>query len=151
MPLPKGKQEVFAQHLAANGNASAAWLAATGGNPAYSDANGSKWAGKTAVMARVVWLRSAAESHLRQKGEAESRAVFLSIAEKREKLARIARACPSEAGPDNPDSIAIMTKAGPFFTFPDKIQAMKLDNDLAGDGSDAGAADALTELLARLQ
>jgi phage terminase small subunit len=42
-------------------------------------------------------------------------------------------------------------KYGTEYKLPNKLSAIILDNDLAGDGSDANAADALAELLGRVR
>lgn len=75
----------------------------------------------------------------------------LTLAEKRIRLARYVRGQPKDAKRDNEDCELMMTKAGPRYVFPSKLAAIKLDNDLAGEGSEAGADNALTELLTRIR
>lgn len=87
---------------------------------------------------------------LRAKADEKAGSAVLTLMEKRMKLARIVRAKPSDASEDNEDCETVMTKAGPFTTFPDKLAAIKLDNDLAGEGSEAGAQDEIAAMLARL-
>lgn len=94
---------------------------------------GSRMAENGGIVARKNWLQSQAAT-----------ATVLTITEKREFLARVVRAKPSAAGPDNPDSTVAMSKAGPYYSFPDKIAAIKLDNDLGGDGADAALAITIT-------
>lgn len=151
-PLRKEKHEAFATHYAVNGNAAQAWLAATAGNPAHSDVNGSKWKSNGSIRARVAWLKAEAERLLSAKHDDQQRPVLLTIMEKRQFCARLLRAKATELPADSDLWQGIeQGKEGLKFRLPSKLDAIKLDNDLAGDGSDAAAADALTELLARLQ
>lgn len=152
MPLPKAAHEAFAVHFALHGNASAAWQYATSGNPAHADANGSKWQKNSSITARVAWLRAEADRQLREKQDAEQRPALLSIMEKREFCARVLRAKVGGLPHDSDLWQSIeYTKDGRKYRLPSKDAIIKIDNDLAGEGSEAGANDALTQLLARLQ
>ena len=92
------------------------------------------------VSQRVEWLKQQAASD-----------TVLSIKEKREFIARVFRAKPSEAGMENSDCQLVMTKMGPAALFPDVTALIKIDNDLAGEGSEAKGQGALANLLGRLR
>ncbi len=89
-------------------------------------------------------------ARLRKLAEEKAGGPVLSLAEKRMRIARIVRAKPSEASADNEDCQIQVTKMGPVYVFPDKLAAIKLDNDLSGQGSEATANDALGALLTRI-
>ena len=85
----------------------------------------------------------------RQRAAAERLAgsSVLTLVEKRGFLARVVRAKVALLPPD----FDLWTTIGKgHLRIADKIAAIKLDNDLAGTGSEAGADDALTQLLQRV-
>ncbi len=129
-PLEGEGHEAFAAHFAVHGNASQAWLLATGGMPHHANANGSKWAKKGSIAARVAWIKNAADELLRQKADKKNRAIVLTVARKREILCDIA-----EDGEKDSD----------------RINAIKEDNDMAGEGATAGALISLAEQLSNIR
>jgi hypothetical protein len=76
----------------------------------------------------------------------------LTIAEKRDFIARLVKAKVSEisASSDLWQSVK-QNEFGIEYKLPGKLEAIKLDNDLAGEGSEATAADALAGLLGRIR
>ena len=75
----------------------------------------------------------------------------LTIAEKRDFIARVVR-CKVGEEPHDSD-LWSSVKVGPQgaeYRLPDKLAAIKADNDLAGDGSEAEGSDALAEFLRTL-
>ncbi len=113
-------------HYAVNGNAAQAWQHATGGSSDHSNANGSKWLKLGSIPVRIEWLKEEAERRLRKKADKEQAPILLTLMRKRTILAQIAEVGGKDA---------------------DRIAAIKADNDLAGDGSEAKAADTLTEFM----
>ena len=88
----------------------------------------------------------------RQRAEAEKIAgsSVLTCAEKRIFFARVVRASPALL-PEESDLWQSIkrTESGTEFRLPDKLAAIKGDNDLAGTGKEAEANDALTQMLMR--
>ena len=125
-PLPDARHEAFAAHYAVNGNAAQAWLASGGDNPGTADVQGSKWIKRGGIPARIEWLKAEAERKLRKKADKEQAPVLLTLMRKRTILAQIAELGGKDA---------------------DRIAAIKADNDLAGEGSEAKAADTLAEFM----
>lgn len=127
--------------------AEAAWLES---HPKCSKASASANASEAL---RNPKLRAEIES-LRKRADEMKGGAVLTLRQKREMLAQIATAKPEDAGPDNPLAVLAMSKAGPYYTFPDKLQAIKIDNDLSGDGAEAEGNKALggmAALIARLR
>jgi phage terminase small subunit len=84
---------------------------------------------------------------LRAKADTLAGSAVLMLMEKR---IRIVRASPATLARESDLWQSIKeTEAGTEFRMPDKLAAIKLDNDLAGEGSEAESQDALGELLAR--
>jgi hypothetical protein len=79
--------------------------------------------------------------------EAHTKTVMI-IREKREFLARVVRCKVFEEPPESDVWASIKhTEHGLEMKLPDKIAAIKADNDLAGEGSEAEGRDALREML----
>lgn len=136
MPL-NGPRQKFAEGIAMGLSATDAYMAAyPAATPANAAKNTSRLTKNDEIMREVERIRAAAAL---LPGSA-----FLTIQEKRNFLARVVRSKPSDAGPNNPDSIVAMSKAGPYYTFPDKLRALAEDNDLAGDGAEASLAITIT-------
>jgi hypothetical protein len=76
----------------------------------------------------------------------------LTIAEKREFLARVVR-CKAAVEPHDSDLWnGVEAVDGTIrYKLPDKMRAIALDNDLAGEGAEAGGQKALGELVKRLR
>ena len=125
-PLPDARHEAFAVHYAVNGNAAQAWQHCTGGDGSHADANGSKWLKRGSIPARIEWLKAEAERRLQKKAEKEQAPVLLTLMRKRTILAQIAETGGKDA---------------------DRISAIKADNDLAGEGSEAKAATSIVDAL----
>ena len=105
-------------------------------------AHGARLMAKPEIRAELGRLRSLAEQ---QAGGA-----VLTLMEKRIFLARIVRACIAKL-PEDSDLWASIkrTEAGVEFRLPCKLAAIREDNDLAGEGSEAEVQDAISEMLAR--
>lgn len=88
---------------------------------------------------------------LRAKADEKAGSAVLTLAEKKSFIARLLRAKPGQLEQDSDLWQSIKLSAnGIEMRLPDKLAAIKLDNDLSGDGSEAGANDALTALLERV-
>lgn len=90
----------------------------------------------------------------RQRAEAEKIAgsSVLTCAEKRMFFARVVRAQVAKLSEDSDLWQSIKrTKEGVEYRLPDKLGAIKADNNLAGDGKEAEANDELTALLIRIR
>lgn len=142
-----GPQRKFCEGIAKGMPAMVAYaLAYPKCKPHSAEANTTRLMKNDEVKAEIEALRKRAD-------EMPGGAVF-TLRQKREILFKIGNAKPSEAGPDNPLAVLAMSKAGPYYTFPDKLQAIKIDNDLSGDGAEAEGNKALggmAALLARLR
>lgn len=146
-PLPNERHEAFAVHYAANDNASAAWLHAGGQDGSHANANGSKWAAKGSIKARVGWLRGEVQRRIDADKSERNESALLTVSEKRAFLASVVRASVATTEDGSPlwQEIEI-TPDKVKRKMPDKLRAIALDNDLAGDGSEAAAAAALPEI-----
>lgn len=100
---------------------------------------------KASITAEIQRLRDAAQE--------KAGSAILTLAEKRKWLARLLRVNLSDLslGQDGDLLHSIAPgKLGDKLTLCDKLAAIKLDNDLAGEGSEAEANDALGGLLERI-
>lgn len=90
-------------------------------------------------------------ARLRAKSDEKAGSAVLTRAEKRMFFARLVRArvAKEPANSDLWNSIKT-TEQGVEYRLPDKLAAIKLDNDLAGEGSEAEGQDALGKLLERV-
>ncbi len=136
-PLPDAQHERFACELAKGAGVNEAYVAA---GYKSSPASATRLSKKVNVAERVAWLQKQAA-----KGD------VLTIREKREFLARVVRKTPSEAAFDDADCQLVMTKLGPAVVIPDKLAAIRIDNDLAEEGSEAKGIGALALLLGRVR
>ena len=89
---------------------------------------------------------------LREKADPHGGSAVMTLVEKRSFLARIVRARPAllEEDSDLWQSVK-RTKDSIELKLPDKLSALSRDSDLAGEGADATATDALTNLLSALR
>ncbi len=147
-PLENRKWEAFALLVGSKSMSAAAayrkhWPKAS---KATAERQGPFLASKHEVSMRIAWLRSEASKRL----ETQADGVVMSIAEKRAFLAKVVRSVPSEASFDNAACELVITKMGPAAVFPSKLAAMKLDNDLAGEGAEAAANKALEIIIKKL-
>jgi hypothetical protein len=140
-----GPQQKFAEGVAMGLNLTDAYVAAYPRAERHSATPlASRLRRQPGVQAEIARIRKAAED---VPGSA-----ILTLAEKRDFLARLVRAKVETLPADSDlwNSIKHM-KYGTEYKLPNKLSAIILDNDLAGDGSDANAADALAELLGRVR
>lgn len=134
-PLGNQRHEQFAVRYAANGNAAEAWRHA-GGKGSHADGNGSKWLKKGSIAARIEWLRAAAERRAAEKTNEANRTAILTVCEKREILAGIAR---GEIANNSPDGKTIRAS--------DMVAAIRADNDLAAEGAEAASRAAVVTIV----
>lgn len=112
-----------------------------------------------AVAKRIAEL----QSDIRMRAEAQNKEaeangtlpVFLSVEEKRKRIADYVRFEPGNFDPDNAEHAQILcgirkTQFGTNYIFPDKLAAIKLDNDLAGVGAEAVGTVTTTSLIGKL-
>lgn len=149
-PLPNARHERFACELAKGANQSQAYRLA-GYTATDPDAKGSRMAVIGSIMARVRWLKKQAAT-----------STVLTIAEKREFLAKVLRTPIGEVDESNPlaQEVTYESVGGqrgrlkrgqddegneecePLrerikIKMPSKLEAIKLDNDLSGEGAEA--------------
>lgn len=113
------------------------------------DANSSRLMEKDGIVTEIERLRDKAD---KKAGSAISKAALrqLSKAQKRDFLARTVEAQIANLPRDSDLFVSMKsTEFGTEFRLGDKLAAIKLDNDLAGEGSEAEANDALSQLLER--
>jgi len=137
-PLANARHERFACELA-KGNAAGKAYELAGYK--RDDASACRLSRNPKVKARVDWLkRQAAASDV------------LTIAEKRQFLARLVR-CKAAVEPHDSDLWnGVEAVDGVIkYKLPDKMRAIALDNDLAGEGAEASGNKALGELVKRLR
>lgn len=140
-----GPHKKFAEGIAKGMNKTRAYL------DAYPDAKAdSASVGATRLLKNDKVLSEIAR--IRQEADKIAGSAVLTLAEKRDFCARLVRAKVGElpASSDLWSSIK-KTEFGHEFKLPDKLAAIKLDNDLAGEGSEAGANAALSGLLGRVR
>lgn len=142
MPVLKNpKHERFAQERAKGLDADAAYQKA---GYRRDRGNAVRLTTKDSVSARIAEIQ----------GKAETRAV-LSIAEKREFLARVMRTPVGEVDHTSPlcqerTFIEGQEETSVKVRMPDKLKAIQLDNDLAADGAEAAANRALEIIIRKL-
>ncbi len=137
-PLQDAQHERFACLLAEGAGVSAAYVLA---GYRESPASATRLSKKVNVAERVEWLKQQAASD-----------TVLSIKEKREFLARVVRTPIGEV--DRTSDLCqevTETDDSTKYKMPDKLSAIRLDNDLAGEGSEAKGQGALSALLGRLR
>lgn len=143
-----GPQRKFCEGIVAGLNQTAAYQAA------YPRASYGAARAKAAVLAAKDSIK-AEIARLRAKADEKAGSAVMTLAEKRAFLARVVRTpigeiretsdlCQEKTETVGAESTTVKLR------MPDKLAAIKLDNDLAGEGSEAGANDALTELLERV-
>ena len=141
--LKNAKHEAFAQAYALSSNASEAWRKATS-KTANADVNGARWLVIRGIVERVAELRKKADA-------ASENFTVLSIAEKRDFIARLVKAKVSELDDDSDLWNGIkLTEQGREYKLPDKLRAIQIDNDLAVDGAEAGANKAMEIVIRKL-
>lgn len=139
------QQQRFCAVYASAGNAAAAYRAAyPGSGVAAANTSASRLLKNADIQAEVSRIRNAATGVVGM--------AVLSIAEKRDFLARLVRARVGELPRDSDLWQSIKTTdAGTEYRLPDKLRAIEADNDLAGDGSVATGNEGLAALVARIR
>ena len=125
-PLDNSRHEAFAVHFAEHDNAAQAWMHATGGDRAHSNANGSKWRNNGSIDARVAFLKAKAQQVANKMAEKKNVEAVMDAAERLLTLSGIARGSERDA---------------------DRISAIKVLNDMTGEGSEAEANKAQVDAL----
>jgi hypothetical protein len=140
-----GPQQKFAEGVAMGLTQTEAYMVAyPKGKRENAMGNAPRLRKRPQVAAEIARIRKAAEE---VPGSAK-----LTLAEKRDFLARLVRAKVETLPADSDlwNSIK-QTKFGMEYKLPNKLSAIILDNDLAGEGSEANAADALAGVLGRVR
>lgn len=118
---------------------------------ATAETKGPALSRKSQVRVRIEWIKGQVERKAREIADG----TVLTMLEKRQFLARVVRAQGAkldlEKDADLIEGVRIKTGGVQELILPSKIAAVKLDNDLAGDGSEAKGHDAMAELIARLR
>lgn len=151
--LENPKQEGFANDCASGKSAAEAYMIHWPDSSAKSaETNGPAMARRNQVAIRIAELRGMAQTLADEKAQN----TVLTILEKREYIARVIRAKPSQAGMENPDCELVMTKMGPAALFPSKASLLKLDNELSEDTPEQkvsvaipGLADAVKQVFGK--
>jgi hypothetical protein len=124
--LTNPKHEKFAQAVAKGSSAAEAYRKTY---PRASDST-AETTGPALLRDSQISLRV---SELRKAGaDLAKERVAYEIADAVEFCVKVIQAKPSEAGPDNPLSEIKMSKAGPYFAFPDKRACLDLLSKLKG-------------------
>lgn len=137
-PLQDAQHERFACELAKGASQDEAYVLA---GFSRNRGNASRLNANENVFERVAWLKEQAATD-----------TVLSIREKREFLARVVRTPIGEV--DRTSDLCQEVTETPDSTkykMPDKLGAIRIDNDLAGEGSEAKGAGAIAALLGRLR
>ncbi|MGV3532603.1 MAG: hypothetical protein ACO1QR_09565 [Chthoniobacteraceae bacterium] len=139
-----GPRRKFAEGIVSGLSAAAAYRQAYPNSaPGNAHKLASRLTGNPDVQAEIARLPSAADQ---QAGSA-----VLNLMEKRIFLARVVRAAVANLPEDSDLWVSIKrTESGTEYRLPDKLAAVKVDNDLAGEGSEAAADDAFAALLGRI-
>jgi hypothetical protein len=149
-PLTNPKHERFAL-LFAQGEVSAAeayrQVISSKCSQSTAETKGPALSRSSQVRVRIASLKGQVEEKARERADE----TVLTILEKRLFIARVVRSSPDKATMNNADCELVMTKMGPCPLFPSKAALIKLDNDLAGEGSEANGHDAFAELVAKLR
>ena len=145
--LKNARHEAFAQAYAIDRNASKAFRTA-GGKGNKPNVQGSKLVSRPEIKARVEELRAKADAKSEEK-------TVLTILEKRQFLARVLRTPLGEITRDSDLCQEWSLTEGEKTTserlkMPSKLEAIKIDNDLAVEGAEAGANKALEIIIRKL-
>jgi phage terminase small subunit len=139
-----GPQKKFCDGIVSGKNAS----------QAYRDAYPKSTAAAARASASELLTNPRIQAEIqRQRTKAEEKAgsSVLTLAEKRKFLAELVRAQPETLASDSNLWQSIKrTELGTEYRLPDKLKAIEIDSDLAGEGSEAEAQDALAGLLERV-
>jgi phage terminase small subunit len=139
-PLHNARHEAFALAVAKGASATDAYRRA-GYRAKDADVTGPRLLGDVGngIAARVDWIKLQAASD-----------TVLTIREKREFLASVVRTPIGEIDEGSPlcQSVKIGSEGEREYKMPCKIRSILADNDLAGEGSEAKANEAVAESLA---
>ena len=139
------QQQRFCAVFATDGNAAAAYRAAYPSSSVdAANTSASRLLKNADIQAEVSRIRNAATGVVGM--------AVLSIAEKRDFIARLVRARVGELPRDSDLWQSIKTTdAGTEYRLPDKLRAIMADNDLAFDGAEAKGNEGLAALIARIR
>jgi hypothetical protein len=145
LDMLSGPQKKFCDAFAVSMNAADAYRAA------YPRASGASAESAASRLLKNVQVKSEVD-RIRAAADEKAGSAVLTLIEKRIFLARVVRA-PVANLPEDSDlwNSVKHTAEGTEFRLPDKLRAIALDDDLAGAGSQAGATDAIAELLERVR
>jgi hypothetical protein len=138
-----GPQRKFCEGIAKGMTGEAAWMAAY---PKASKAAARARASEALTKSNIV----AVIESLRQRADVLKGGAVLTLAEKREFLARIVRMKGDEIDLDKDGDLVNgvrLKEQGRELILPDKLAAIKIDNDLSGDGAEADQGNALVDLV----
>ena len=131
-PLSNARHEAFAVSRAAGASISEAYRK-SGYAPDSANSNAPRLMANDGIKGRIIWLQTQTAT-----------TATLTTTEKREWIARLVR-CRLALLPDDSDLIVEIapTEHGKRRKVHDKLRGIQVDNDLAGDGSEAMANAAL--------
>lgn len=136
-PLDNPRHEAFAREWAKGKSGTEAYIAA-GYDAKNADANATRFMGNDGIRARKEWFQ-----------EQAAKGTVLTIKEKREFLAAVVRTPIGEVDERSPLAQSVRySDTGKEIKMPDKLAAIRADDNLAGDGSEAGKNDVLSDWLA---
>lgn len=139
-----GQQKKFCRLYALEKNAKAAYKEAYGCSDDSAEAAGPRLLGNVRIQEEI--------AQIRRRADEIAGAAAPTLAEKRAFCGELLRARVANLPRDSHlwQSIKV-TESGIEYRLPDKLKAIEVDNDLAGEGSEAIANDALSSLIARAQ
>ena len=141
-PLANARHERFAVEVAKGVGSDMTAYVAAGYSQKAAHQNATGLRANAGIMARVAWIqRQAAKS------------AVLTIEEKRLFIARVLRTPIGEIDEtsDLAQGVKYSDEGGKEIKMPDKLRAIAIDNDLAGEGSEAKHLDALTDEIERIR
>jgi len=145
-----GPQRKFCEGIVAGLNGTEAYAAAYPRGARTARNAAPRLLAKVGIQAEIERLRTKADA---KASSAVSKAALrqLSKAQKRDFLARTVEAKIAELPRDSDLFVSMKsTEFGTEFRLGDKLAAIKLDNDLAGEGSEATANDEIAAMLQRI-
>ena len=138
-----GPQRKFCEGIVSGLNQMEAYLAAYHASaPKSAKDNGARLIANDSVKAEI--------QRLRDKADALAGSAVLTLVEKRKFLARIVRMKGDEIDLDQDGDLVNgvrLKEQGRELILPDKLAALKIDNDLSGDGAEADQGNALVDLV----
>lgn len=140
-----GPQRKFCEAFAVQQNATDAYLSAKpNAKRRVAEVMGSRWLSKVEIQAEIDKIRDQAAS--------AAGGAVLTLAEVHSFVARAVRARVAKLEADSDLWVSIKRgKDGTEYRLPDKLAAIARWCDLQGEGSEAGANDALSAMIGRLR